>query len=383
MRCPTIQFRCAAMLLTGVLALRIGGFCNGAAWGAETSLLTGDALQHALAQKIGITWSNITLRQALASVAKTQHIAVLLDRRVDPDQKVELTFENIPLEEALERIASRLKIGVTILDGVAYFGPPDITERLRTVATLRKEEVDHLPTLARTRWMQSKPWQWEILSTPRDLAAALAQENNLQIDGLAQIPHDLWPAADLPPLPLYDRWTLLLAPFDLTYELSADGNSLRLVPMPEHPTLVRSYSVSGAPQEIAAQLRLNKLLSSAEITVNGNKLQVRGRQEDQEVVRELLSGRTAKRTTVSEGRKVYTLRVELPVGELLEALSRQIGFELQLDRPAITAAGVSLEKQKVKVDVKDASADELLKAVLDPAGLTFVRHENVIEVKPK
>src|SRR5579871_4737503 len=124
MRCPNIQFRCAAVLLAGVLALRMGGFCNGTARGADTAaLLTGDALQHALAQKVGITWSNITLRQALASVAKTQHIAVLLDRRVDPDQKVELTFENIPLEEALERIASRVKIGVTILDGVAYFGP--------------------------------------------------------------------------------------------------------------------------------------------------------------------------------------------------------------------------------------------------------------------
>ncbi len=59
-----------------------------------------------------------------------------------------------------------------------------------------------------------------------------------------------------------------------------------------------------------------------------------------------------------------------------------MGIEIAVDKPAIQAAGISLET-KVRVDVKEVSADELLKAVLDPAGLTFARHENVVEVKPK
>jgi hypothetical protein len=38
---------------------------------------------------------------------------------------------------------------------------------------------------------------------------------------------------------------------------------------------------------------------------------------------------------------------------------------------------------KVQVDVKNVSADELFKAVLDPAGLTFTRHAGGVDIKPK
>jgi hypothetical protein len=55
---------------------------------------------------------------------------------------------------------------------------------------------------------------------------------------------------------------------------------------------------------------------------------------------------------------------------------------IQIDRPAIEAAGLSLDKP-VKLDVKEVSEDELLRSVLEPAGLTFQRRGNVIEVKPK
>jgi len=349
---------------------------------AEVVWLTDGALQQALAQNVGITWSNITVRQALASLSKTQKLAVMLDRRVDPDQKIELAFDNVPLQEALERIASRLQIGVTGLGPVAYFGPKSITDRLRTVAALRSDEAGRLPTATRLRWTQAKPWKWDKLSAPRDLLADLGRESGVKIEGLDQIPADLWAAADLPPLTLPERLTLVLAQFDLTYELVADGNSLRLVPMPEKPVIDRSYAVSGAPQDVAAQLRQIKLLAAAQIDVAGGKLIVRGRQEDQDVVNDVLAGHTAHRTSVTEGRKVYTLRVELPVGKLLDALEKQMGVEIQLDRAAISAEGISLET-KVQVNVKEVSAEELLQAVLDPAGLKYVQHDNTFEIKPK
>jgi hypothetical protein len=357
-------------------------FAEGWAHAAENVWLSGEALQQALTRKVGITWSNIPVRRALESLSKTQNLAVMLDRRVDPDQKIELVFDDVPLAEALERIASRLHVGVTLLGPVAYFGPKQTAQRLRTVAALRNEEAEHLPSAMRSRWLQARPWKWDMLSAPRDLLAELGRENGLQIDGLHQIPADLWAAADLPPLALPDRLTLVLAQFDLTYEPSADGTSLRLVPMPGKPVIEQTYPVSSLPHDVATQLQQNKLLDGAEIDVAGNKLIVRGRQEDQDVVHDLLAGRTAHRTKVAEGRKVYTLRVELPVGKLLDALGPKMGVELQLDRSAITAAGISLET-KVQVDVKEVSADELLRAVLEPAGLTYVRHENIVEVKPK
>jgi hypothetical protein len=75
-------------------------------------------------------------------------------------------------------------------------------------------------------------------------------------------------------------------------------------------------------------------------------------------------------------------RVDAPVSKLLETIRRQLNLEIQIDRPLIAAAGISLEKS-VHVDVKDVTADQLLNAVLEPAGLTYERRGDVVEVKPK
>ena len=44
---------------------------------------TGENLRVAIGQKIGVTWSNISLRRALTSLSKSRQVAIILDRRVD------------------------------------------------------------------------------------------------------------------------------------------------------------------------------------------------------------------------------------------------------------------------------------------------------------
>ena len=136
---------------------------------------------------------------------------------------------------------------------------------------------------------------------------------------------------------------LLLAQFDLTYEVSADGASIRLVPMPDKSTLDRASPIT------ASRPTLEK---------------------------------PGHRVVVGQSQKIYSLQVELPVGQLLKSLGPRMGLEIRVDQAAITAAGKSLNT-KVKLDVKEASADELLRAVLDPAGLTFTRKDNVVDVRAK
>jgi hypothetical protein len=354
------------------------------AFAAESTWLTGEPLKQALTQKIGITWSNIQLRQAIERLSQSRKVAIVLDRHVDPDQKIELKFDDVPLSEAFQRIASRLGMGTTMLGPVAYFGPKTTTERLRTVSALRNDDANRLPVAIRQHWTKLKPWRWEALTAPRDLITELAHESGIEIAGLQQIPADLWAAADLPPTSLSDRLTLILAQFDLTFEPAADGLSLRLLPLPEKPALERTYTVVGSPSDVVNNLRQQKLLSDADIRVAGNKIVVRGRQEDQETVNDLLAGRGARKTTVNEGRKVYTLRVPVdkPVGHLLDELGPALKLEIHVDRQAISTAGLSLDKL-VQLDVKDVTADELLRAVLEPAGLTFHRRGDVIDVTPK
>ncbi len=65
---------------------------------------------------------------------------------------------------------------------------------------------------------------------------------------------------------------------------------------------------------------------------------------------------------------------------ILGSLQQQVGLELKYDAAELQKAGRSLD-MLVSVTVKNASLDETLKAVLDPAGLKFRRMNKVVEIE--
>jgi hypothetical protein len=184
---------------------------------------------------------------------------------------------------------------------------------------------------------------------------------------------------------LTDRLTIAAAQFDLTFSLDPTGDSVSLVDMPETVEISRVYPlkvsvVGGADANVA---KLTKALPEAHISLSEGKLLVRGRAEDQDFVETFLDGGRAKKTTVTQGEKRYRLpAVSMAVGELIKKLGGLLNLDVQIDDAAIQAAGLSL-KTEVKVNVKDVSEDDLLQAVLNPAGLTFDRKGRSITVRPK
>jgi hypothetical protein len=345
--------------------------------------LTGEKLKSQLEQKVGATWEGIPFRRAITSLSRSQRVAILLDRRVDPDEKVDLSFTDVTLDAALELIAGKKQVGVAQVGPVIYFGPTMTAEKLRTLAALRREEALHLPSQARSRILQQQPMRWDDLAAPRDLLAKLSADAHVTVEGADRIPHDLWAAADLPAANFIDRLTLIAGQFDLTFSFADDGASVRLVEVPETVAIQKSYPLRGSTaargKEIAS--RLAESLPGAKIEATADKLVVRGRAEDLDLVEAYLSGRTAKQTNVVPGQKVYQLSVVKPVGALLKALGPKLDLDIRIDEEAIKSAGLSLATE-VKVDVKSASEDELLKAVLEPAKLTFERQGKIVEVKP-
>ncbi len=130
-------------------------------------------------------------------------------------------------------VAERCGLGVSRLGAVVYLGPPSAAQRLRPIAAAFDRAVRRLPAASQRKFFQSKPLAWEDLSTPRDLLEQLGRQNGIQIAGLERLPHDLWAAADLPPLSLAERLTLIAAQFDLTFKIAAGGARLNLAPVPE------------------------------------------------------------------------------------------------------------------------------------------------------
>ena len=358
------------------IALLVGVPVDAAQWAS------GADLKKRLLRPVGpIRWSANSLGDALESLSNAHRVAILLDRRVDPGQKVELGLDDVTLREALVQIARHRQLGFTMFGPVAYFGPPEVTSRLRTVAALRTEGTGQLPAGARRRLLLRKTVAWDDFAEPRRLIEELCRGGRLGIAELQRVPHDLWAGADLPPLTLVDRLSLILFQFDLTFEVSADGKTVTLLGVPDDVALVRSYPGGGDPKSTAEKYA--SLAPNARVKVVGKKVYVKGSAEDHQRISS--PRRADERVGVQgAGRDFSRLRFDVtieekPVGKLLEGLAGQLKLELRIDHQALQAAGVSLQT-RVSLNAHKATVDELFRQLTRPARLKFRREGHVIEI---
>ncbi len=242
--------------------------------------LTGGELKRQLTQPISMSWTDTPFRRAVQDLATSQRVAILLDRRIDPDQKITLSLSSTPLEEVLARVADDRRAELAQMGPVAYIGPANAARRLRTLAALRTEDAQRLSAERRKPFLAVRPWAWDDLATPRELIGLLAQEAGVEIEGQAQVPHDLWAAQSLPPLSWVDRLTLVAAQFDLTFQFDSGGRIVRLVAIPQDVALRRSYPGGAGAAEKARQWR--ELAPEATIEVVSGRIVVSGRLEDHE-----------------------------------------------------------------------------------------------------
>jgi hypothetical protein len=351
----------------------------------KTVWLGGRAFQRQLGVVIDRAfWSGVALRQVIRTISTTQQIAILLDRRADPDRAIHLALSDVTVEALLERIAKDCRLGVTIVGPVVFLGPPEVAARLRTIALLRQEEVAKLPFEAARPWLPLQSLRWSDFAVPREVLMGVASAAGVEISGLKQVPHDLWAAADLPPLSLVDRITLITVQFDLTFRVAADGRSIDLMPIPDAPAIVRHYPGGRDPEQLARQW--SRLAPDAQVKVVGREVYVRGLVEDHERITGVprQAPRPGPERPPRRGPQEVRYTVNNTKGSLdrlLAELGQRLQVDVKIDHRALREAGIS-ETQTVHFSVKDATVDELFHAVLDPAGCTFRRTGNVIEVVP-
>jgi hypothetical protein len=373
------SFICRARWL-GVLLAFLG---TGGANRADDSVLwvSGDNLIRQLDAPLSVSWDNAPLARALESLSRSQHIAIVRDRRIDPGQPLTLAIDNEPLSKALDKIARHVKAGYCQFGPVAYLGPPETARRLRTLAALRLEDARKLPSITSRKFLSMRSSHWAQLSRPRDLANLLALEAGAKLAGAEQIPHDLWPETELPPLSVVDRLTLLAAQFEMTFRFDAAGKSVELIKLPDEVILSRTYLAGRDVQNMAR--RWAHELPEAKIAASGTKIRVDARLEDHEQIEAALHGKPVRRTTVTAGQETYQLSVEsAALDKVVGQLGKQLNLDFQWDAAAIDAAGIAVD-QLVSVKVSGASLDELLAAVSAGTGLSFHRTGRTVVIKPK
>ena len=202
--------------------------------------------------------------------------------------------------------------------------------------------LPNLRPISEPRSAASGGWYGRDLRSLRGLVTSLIEQPGCRVAEAQRIPHDLWAAGSLPELAFAERLTVLLIGFDLTFEMQPRSRTISIVPLP-----------SG----FVAPVRRDDPRSN--------------------------SPRNRPTQPPQNTRQVYSLRVaEKPVGAVLQELADRLNWKFDIDRPAILAAGKSLDA-RVSFTVENADQDDLLEALLQPAGLDFRRDGERIKIVPR
>ncbi len=335
--------------------------------------------QRALASEFNVVnWPRgSSLRDGLQRLGRLRQVAIFLDRRIDPDQPVELIAKQVTLEELIGLLAAQGGAMPVQIGAVVYVGPRDAVAGLSAVAQRRARESRALPNHRSSALAMRRGWRWNALAEPRQLIAELAADAKVKLDGLDAIPHDLWPAVDLPPSSWTDRMTIVLAGFNLTFEFTDRGRGVRLVPLPPQRLVKRVYSAT-LPQ--MHWERIARQFPNADVDRSSNQISLQGTPEEHERLRSLLAQQPAtQRQRRPRQRKVHSLRVsEQPIGAILKTLEQQLQLRLEY------ASGVQDKLHtRVSFDLNEVPLDRLLDATLAPAALTFQRKGDVVRISIK
>lgn len=371
---------CGWFAAAGPLAVTIFVLANARGQDAGKDVVewkTGVAFRQQLDGSVNVSWAERPLRDALASLSRTTQVAVLLDRRIDPEQEIELEAADQSLNLLFRLLAEELECGVGAVGSVVYLGPKATARKLASLAAQRRQQAGTFRGDVKAKLLKSQAWKWEEATEPRQMLHELAQQAGVKIENPEQVPHDLWAAGDLPALPWTDRLTLLLAGFDLTFSIDSDGQSIRLVSMPESAVVEKSYTPRGEAADTAAQLR--GIVPNATIRVEEGKLHVAGSAEDHDKVAQLLSGKSVRTTTVVPGVKQYTVTIDnQPAGAVVQRVAKELKRTLMFD-PQLN------EKLNTKVSfaVSKAPLEELLEKALGPLDLTYKLDDQTLEIVRK
>src|SRR5262245_35037334 len=164
---------------------------------------TGPAVRKALEQPIAGAWggSDVNLRSILREIEEARHIAILLDRRIDPTASLRADAGGEMLGDFLEQLAASSNSGTVLVGNSVYLGPAAAASKLRTLVALRTQELaarGEIPAGRRGELIRATTVRWNDLVSPADVLRHLAEQYQLKIDGLDLIPHDLWGGAVLP-----------------------------------------------------------------------------------------------------------------------------------------------------------------------------------------
>jgi len=360
--------------------------------------LTGREFEAALRRTLSADWQDVPLRELLRRLEQSQRVAILLDRRMDPETRLTLHVARLPFLQAVEQVAGHVGAKAAAVGNVVYVGPPAAASVVRTLAEARMDELfAHRGAAWERQALQlarKATVAWPDLATPREILQSIAQRFAVEVVGAEQLPHDLWARAVLPQVNCAEALSLVLIQFDQTFRWAKEGRAVELVPVGQPVRLERTLHLPPRGTEKVLS-RLRQEFPELEMERDGLRLTVRGTAEQIDAAAALLqaarsgnvrsgNARRGERSTqpVPLTRRQFTLRVEnAPVVEVMKKLE-SVGVRFEYDADELTAAGIDLNR-RVNLDVHQARGDQLIHQLFAPFPLQIEIHAATVTLKPR
>ena len=342
---------------------------------APVSWLSGRQLDDTLRLPVSANWENAPLRD-LMQLSRQQRIAVVIDRRIDPTQNMNFSASGITMEQLLWKLGDKHGFSVCRIEDAFYVGPEEATARLPALLELTKSLRKKAKEAGKpfpSRWKSRSPLSWPVLSTPNSVLTSIAQKNKFTIQNPEAIPHDLWPAADLPVLSLEARIGLTLAGFDLWYQPVDNGRGIKIRPIPNLKSGTEILPNVSDAKKWAKQLK--ELFPNCQFQSTGKSIRMTGDLNTlQEMRREVCFSQ--KPEIVAGAKTVFSFSSDSRRIDLLKQLSQQLGKELEIPESASAALN-----QEISIRVKEKSIEEILATILQGTGLKFSIAGNVWKIE--
>lgn len=349
----------------------IRGTFSFAADAEAITLKAGTEFKKQLTTPVGLSWSEVPLREGLSRLARAHEVAVFLDRRADPSQELAFECKSLPLEQVLQIIALKSDLAYYSLPSVVYLGKIESVSGYAAANSRLKQHLDRLSPVAKKYWTTPQPANWPEGTIPADVLQDWFKATSIQLTNPDALPLDVWPAIQLPAMPRYEQLSLLLAGFGLTCEFSSDGKLARLSPIPVPNSTIQKFplAVKAQGEELVANLK--KELPTSKFRLEGSQLVFEGKPADFSTVQKVIKGiplgnETANsNTSTSPADKRFTLTAQQqPAGAILRAIAKEQGLTLEIPPQLISRL-----KEQVNISAKNVTLSELLEQAIGPLGL--------------
>lgn len=337
----------------------------------QATFLSGKKLDRKILQEFSVWWRDGELRDRLMAFSNSEKIAIMLDRRVDPSTLMNVGIEKRTVEQIFWRVSEAAEIGVCRIEDCYYFGPVDTVVALPVALESLSRQAKKVSRRSAVKWTVKRPVRTGQIVATKELIKAIASKHGFTINGLQELPHDLWFSVSLPPTSVLGQMQLMLAGFGKTFKINPDGKSITIIDFPETKSAKRVFAVAKRPEnskELAAKFEdLRISFRSKSVTAIGPPRQLA-----------LLKATLVNQTKSVAGQEErFSLDTEADRLTILRTIAQTAKVELKLD--SVDPADLA---ERIKINVVKVTQAELLFEALSGTRFRAEITDKELLVKP-